>query len=195
MPPANDLESASLALAVGLCLISLFLGLRQWYERRAREPDLSHADQVYFSRQDVRQKLRCCRPFRHCRCWCWWVPASSRGFRAGRISLPPALDRRACADRRLAHAGTGRLGSNPRLRSSTPRGTPSRIDRGHTPRGRGPSPRGHSGELRPRPSGSGRACRLHGNVTGSPSEDVSHGCLASQCLRHNPVHPAYPRKP
>jgi hypothetical protein len=57
MPLANDVESASLALAAGLCMISLFLGLRQWYERRAREPDLSHADQLYYSRQDVRRNL------------------------------------------------------------------------------------------------------------------------------------------
>ncbi len=55
MPPANDLPTASLALAAGLSLIALFLGLRQWYERRAREPELSVADQHHFFRQDTRR--------------------------------------------------------------------------------------------------------------------------------------------
>jgi len=57
MPPANDLPSASVAMAAGLCLIAIFLGLRQWYERKARDPDLSEADQIHFSRQDVRRGL------------------------------------------------------------------------------------------------------------------------------------------
>ena len=55
MPPVNDLPSASLALAAGLSLISLFLGLRQWYEWKARESELSVADQRHFSRQDLRR--------------------------------------------------------------------------------------------------------------------------------------------
>jgi hypothetical protein len=55
MPPERDLPTASLALAAGLCLIALFLGLREWYERRARERSLSPADQVHFSRQDTRR--------------------------------------------------------------------------------------------------------------------------------------------
>ena len=37
MPPSNDLPSASLALAAGISLIAAFLGLRQWYERRAEK--------------------------------------------------------------------------------------------------------------------------------------------------------------
>ena len=57
MPPGNDPRSASIALAIGLCLISLFLGLRQWYERKAREPDLSEADRRHFWRQDTRRNL------------------------------------------------------------------------------------------------------------------------------------------
>jgi hypothetical protein len=57
MPPANDLPSASFALAVGLCLIATFLGLRQWYERRARDPELSDADHAHFVRQDARRRL------------------------------------------------------------------------------------------------------------------------------------------
>jgi hypothetical protein len=57
MPAASDFPSASLALAVGLGLIALFLGLRQWYERRARELELSAEDLVHYSRQDVRRRL------------------------------------------------------------------------------------------------------------------------------------------
>jgi len=43
--------------AFGIAMIAAYLGLRQWYERRAREPDLSDADRDYFSRQDVRRGL------------------------------------------------------------------------------------------------------------------------------------------
>ena len=57
MPTANDVPSASLGLALGLFLIALFLGLRQWYERRARDVDLSAADSSHFSRQDARRYL------------------------------------------------------------------------------------------------------------------------------------------
>ena len=57
MPPANDLPSASIAMAAGLFLIAVFLGLRQWYERKAREPGLSEADRSHFFRQDVRRGL------------------------------------------------------------------------------------------------------------------------------------------
>jgi len=56
MPP-GDLASDSLWISCGIALIAVFLGLRQWYERRAREPDLSQADQVYFHRQDLRRAL------------------------------------------------------------------------------------------------------------------------------------------
>jgi hypothetical protein len=57
MPTASDFPSASFALAVGLGLIALFLGLRQWYERRARELELSPEDLVHFARQDIRRRL------------------------------------------------------------------------------------------------------------------------------------------
>ncbi len=57
MPPASEFPSASLALAAGLSLIALFLGLRQWYERRARENDLPEEDLAHFSRQDTRRRL------------------------------------------------------------------------------------------------------------------------------------------
>jgi UDP-N-acetylmuramyl pentapeptide phosphotransferase/UDP-N-acetylglucosamine-1-phosphate transferase len=57
MPPAQDVPSASLGLALGIVLIALFLGLRQWYERRARDRDLSGADRSHFARQDVRRNL------------------------------------------------------------------------------------------------------------------------------------------
>jgi hypothetical protein len=57
MPPASEFPTASVALSVGLSLIALFLGLRQWYERRARESDLSEEDLLHFSRQDTRRRL------------------------------------------------------------------------------------------------------------------------------------------
>ena len=55
MPQAEDIPGASLGLAVGLSLIALFLGLRQWYERKARESVLSPADQLHYGRQDTRR--------------------------------------------------------------------------------------------------------------------------------------------
>ncbi len=57
MPRADDIPSASFGLAAGLCLIALFLGLRQWYERRARESNLSPADEIHFWHQDTRRRL------------------------------------------------------------------------------------------------------------------------------------------
>ena len=57
MPRADDIPSASLGLAAGLCLIALFLGLREWYERKARESDLSPADHRHFTHQDLRRRL------------------------------------------------------------------------------------------------------------------------------------------
>jgi hypothetical protein len=57
MPPVDDLQAASLALSAGICLIALFLGLREGYELRARETCLTKADHIHFSRQDVRRRL------------------------------------------------------------------------------------------------------------------------------------------
>ncbi len=57
MPRADDIPSASVGLAAGLCLIALFLGLREWYERNARDPDLSPADTRHFRHQDLRRRL------------------------------------------------------------------------------------------------------------------------------------------
>jgi hypothetical protein len=57
MQPAGDLDSDSLLISCGLVLIAAFLGLRQWYERRAREPDLPEEDVVYFRRQDLRRAV------------------------------------------------------------------------------------------------------------------------------------------
>jgi hypothetical protein len=53
----DDLASSSLLISSGITLIAAFLGLRQWYEWRAREPDLSDRDRRYFFRQDVRRGL------------------------------------------------------------------------------------------------------------------------------------------
>jgi NhaP-type Na+/H+ or K+/H+ antiporter len=53
----QDLASASLLLSSGITLIAAFLGLRQWYERRARSDDLSDRDRGYFFRQDLRRGI------------------------------------------------------------------------------------------------------------------------------------------
>ncbi len=57
MPNADDLASTSLMISLGIVLIAAFLGLRQWYEKQARESDLSDLDRDYFLRQDVRRGL------------------------------------------------------------------------------------------------------------------------------------------
>ena len=51
----QEVAAASRALAAGLALIAAFLGLRQWYERRARSQTLSSADQSHYARQDYRR--------------------------------------------------------------------------------------------------------------------------------------------
>jgi uncharacterized membrane protein len=55
MPFADDLGATSLMTSLGVTLIAVFLGLRQWYERQAREPVLSSDDRGYFARQDLRR--------------------------------------------------------------------------------------------------------------------------------------------
>jgi hypothetical protein len=52
-----DFPSASLALACCLGAVSIFLALREWYERNARDGDLSDADFEHFRRQDQRRSL------------------------------------------------------------------------------------------------------------------------------------------
>jgi hypothetical protein len=53
----DELASSSLLISSGITLVAAFLGLRQWYECRAREPDISDRDRRYFFRQDVRRGL------------------------------------------------------------------------------------------------------------------------------------------
>ena len=53
----DDLASSSLLISSGITLIAVFLGLRQWYDWRARDSDLSDLDRGYFFRQDVRRGL------------------------------------------------------------------------------------------------------------------------------------------
>ena len=54
----DDLASSSLLISSGITLIAAFLGLRQWYEWRARDVGpLAIATAVYFFRQDVRRGL------------------------------------------------------------------------------------------------------------------------------------------
>ena len=56
MPPDGPGSNSAL-ISSGITLIAVFLGLRQWYEWRARESDLSDRDRRYFFRQDVRRGL------------------------------------------------------------------------------------------------------------------------------------------
>jgi magnesium-transporting ATPase (P-type) len=57
MPVADDLASNSLLISSGVAMIAVFLGLRQWYEWRGRESELSELDHLHFVRQDVRRGL------------------------------------------------------------------------------------------------------------------------------------------
>ncbi len=57
MPIAQDLASNGVLMSTGIMMIAFFLGLRQWYEFRARDSNLSEVDRRYFSRQDVRRGL------------------------------------------------------------------------------------------------------------------------------------------
>ncbi len=57
MPMGDELIGASLMTSAGITLIAVFLGLRQWYERHAREQDLSSDDRDYFQRQDIRRGI------------------------------------------------------------------------------------------------------------------------------------------
>jgi cobalamin biosynthesis protein CobD/CbiB len=57
MPIGDELIGASLMTSIGITLIAAFLGLRQWYERQAREQDLSSDDRAYFQRQDIRRGI------------------------------------------------------------------------------------------------------------------------------------------
>ncbi len=57
MPPPNDLGTTSLMTSLGVLLIAAFLGLRQWYEWRAREADLSGQDRAHFFHQDLRRGI------------------------------------------------------------------------------------------------------------------------------------------
>jgi hypothetical protein len=55
MHPLNDPATSGAYLALGIGLITAFLGLRQWYEWRARDPDLSESDRRHFRGQDPRR--------------------------------------------------------------------------------------------------------------------------------------------
>jgi hypothetical protein len=52
---AQDLSSRGVLMSTGIMMIAFFLGLRQWYESRARERDLSDLDRSHFARQDLRR--------------------------------------------------------------------------------------------------------------------------------------------
>lgn len=52
----TELQSAIRGMGIGVALIALFLGLRQWYEHRDRD-GLSDADRLFHRRQAVRRWL------------------------------------------------------------------------------------------------------------------------------------------
>jgi hypothetical protein len=54
---AVDQASSSLLISSGIVLIAVFLGARQYYEWRAREPNLPDPDRRYYQRQDLRRAL------------------------------------------------------------------------------------------------------------------------------------------
>jgi hypothetical protein len=57
MQPAHDPASSGLFLSLGIAMIAVFLGLSQWYEWRARHPDLPEKDRSHFRRQDLRRAV------------------------------------------------------------------------------------------------------------------------------------------
>jgi uncharacterized membrane protein len=57
MPGPNDFQEACRALALGVTMIAAFLGLRQWYERKARGELDGPDEAAFFRRQDVRRWL------------------------------------------------------------------------------------------------------------------------------------------
>ena len=57
MPRTGDLGSSSLAMAAGVGLITLFLGLRLWYERKGRLSTNSEGEREFFRFQDFRRGL------------------------------------------------------------------------------------------------------------------------------------------
>jgi hypothetical protein len=54
---APNVETASLILAIAIAFAAVSLAMRQWSERRCREPDLSPPDRLHFSRQDWRRGI------------------------------------------------------------------------------------------------------------------------------------------
>jgi hypothetical protein len=55
MQPGYDPASSGLYLSLGIGLIAVFLGLSQWYEWRARDPDIPAEDRSHFRQQDLRR--------------------------------------------------------------------------------------------------------------------------------------------
>src|SRR3954447_7317637 len=58
MPPAApEIATASLVLTTVVLLVAALLAWREWNDRRARDPDLSHEDYAHFAGQDARRTL------------------------------------------------------------------------------------------------------------------------------------------
>jgi hypothetical protein len=54
---APNVETASLILSLAIAFAAVSLAMRQWSEWRNREPHLSPADRIHFSRQDWRRVI------------------------------------------------------------------------------------------------------------------------------------------
>ncbi len=131
--PADDLGSASAGLAAGLTLIALFLGLRQWYERRARESDLSPADSVHFARQDMRRRAGVAVLVAIAVLALAGSQVAPRRRPGPRPVRNPLADR-AGTDRRAARPGPGGPAGHPIVRPPAPPRDASPIDRSDSPR-------------------------------------------------------------
>jgi hypothetical protein len=51
----TNLSNRTFLFACGIVLVAVFLGLWQWYDKLAREPDMDEADRDFFRRQDRRR--------------------------------------------------------------------------------------------------------------------------------------------
>ncbi len=55
MPPAPDIDSASLIVSTVVLLVAALLGWSEWRERRRRDSDLPEQDLGHFASQDARR--------------------------------------------------------------------------------------------------------------------------------------------
>ena len=79
MPPVSAVsisgEWTPILTAAGIILVAVFLGLWQWFDRRARDPETNEADREFFRLQDGRR----------------WVGIIVMGVLAVAIAVVPAI--------------------------------------------------------------------------------------------------------